>query len=219
MRSRTRSSSRPGAALVSRVRASSSPRPRSSSSGSPSKSCPVFGSRTATTIPTDSASSRPGDEAEDHSRGGVQPLSVLHETEQRPLFGRGGQQAEHGEADEEAIRHVTGCQAQRDIQRVSLRLRESVELVEQRRAELMDPGERQLHLRFRAGDLHHTESRGTIGGVAEQRRLSDARLASEDEEGALTPAHVVPGAGRGLRARWSGQAARAQGRPPFGAKS
>ena len=43
---------------TSRVRASSSASPRSSSSGRPSKSCPVFGSRTATTIATDSASSR-----------------------------------------------------------------------------------------------------------------------------------------------------------------
>ena len=87
-------------------------------------------------------------------------MSVLHETEQRPLLGRGGQQAEHGESDQEPVRDVTGCEAQGDIQRVPLRLRQRVELVEQRRAELMDPGERQLHLRLHARDLHHAESRG-----------------------------------------------------------
>ena len=130
------------------------------------------------------------DEAEDHSRGGVQPLSVLHETEQRPLLGRGRQQAEHGESDQEPVRDVAGCEAQGDIQRVLLRLRQRVELVEQRRAELMDPGERQLHLRLHARDLRHTESRGTTSGVPKQRRLSDARLASDDEDGALTLAHV-----------------------------
>ena len=130
------------------------------------------------------------DEAEDQSRGVVQPLGVLHETEQRPLLGRGGQQAEHGESDQEPVRDVTGCEAQGDVQRVLLRLRQRVELVEQRRAELMDPGERQLHLRLHARDLRHTESRGMTRGVPEQRRLSDARLASDDQNGALTLARL-----------------------------
>jgi hypothetical protein len=63
-------------------------------------------------------------------------------------------------------------------------------LVEHRHAELMDAGERQLHLCFRARDLNHAESRGMVYGVPEQRRLSDARLASDDQHGALTLAHV-----------------------------
>ena len=117
-------------------------------------------------------------------------MSVLHETEQRPLLGRGGQQAEHGQSDEKPVRDVTGCEAQGDLQRVPLRLGERVELVEHRRAELMDPGERQLAFRFRARDLHQAESRGMTGGVVEQGRLSDARLASDDQGGALTPAHT-----------------------------
>ena len=113
-------------------------------------------------------------------------MSVLHETEQRPLLGRGRQQAEHGESDQEPVRDVTRCEAQGDVQRVLLGLRERVELVEHRRTELMDPGERELHLRLHARDLRHTESRGLPSDVPEQRRLSDARLASDDEDGALT---------------------------------
>jgi hypothetical protein len=54
----------------------------------------------------------------------------------------------------------------------------------------MDPGERQRHLRLHARDLHHTESRGTTSGVPEQRRLSDARLAAHDQDGALTLARA-----------------------------
>ena len=46
-------------------------------------------------------------------------MSVLHETEQRPLLGRGRQQAEHGESDQEPVRDVTRCEAQGDVQRVS----------------------------------------------------------------------------------------------------
>jgi hypothetical protein len=67
---------------------------------------------------------------------------------------------------------------------------ERVELVEHRRTELMDPGERELHLRLHARDLRHTESRGLTSGVPEQRRLSDAGLAPHDQDGALTPARV-----------------------------
>ena len=90
-------------------------------------------------------------------------MSVLHETEQRPLLGRGRQQAEHGESDQEPVRDVTRCEAQGDVQRVLLGLRERVELVEHWRTELMDPGERELHLRLHARDLRHTESRGLPG--------------------------------------------------------
>ena len=90
-------------------------------------------------------------------------MGVLHETEQRPLLGCGRQQAEHGESDQEPVRDVTRCEAQGDVQRVLLGLRERVELVEHRRTELMDPGERELHLRLHARDLRHTESRGLPG--------------------------------------------------------
>jgi hypothetical protein len=117
-------------------------------------------------------------------------MSVLHETEQRPLLGRGRQQAEHGESDQEPVRDVTRCEAQGDLQRVLLGPRERVQVVEHRRTQLMDPGERELHLRLHARYLRHAESRGLTGGVPQQRRLSDARLASHDQDGALTPAHV-----------------------------
>jgi 2-methylisocitrate lyase-like PEP mutase family enzyme len=117
-------------------------------------------------------------------------MSVLHETEQRALLGRGRQQAEHGESDQEPVRNVTRCEAQGDVQRVLLGLRERDELVEHRRTELMDPGERELHLRLDSGDPRHTESRGLPGEVPEQRRLSDACLASHDQDGAITFAHL-----------------------------
>ena len=45
------------------------------------------------------------DEAEDLARGGIQPLRVLDEAEQRALLRHGRQQAEHGQSDEEPLRH------------------------------------------------------------------------------------------------------------------
>jgi hypothetical protein len=63
-------------------------------------------------------------------------------------------------------------------------------LIEHGRAELMDPRERQLHLRLHTRDLRHAESRGLTRGIPEQRGLPDARLASHDQDGALTLARV-----------------------------
>jgi hypothetical protein len=54
----------------------------------------------------------------------------------------------------------------------------------------MDAGERELHLRLHTRDLRHPESRGMTSGVPKQRGLPDARLASDDQDAALTLAHV-----------------------------
>ena len=45
-------------------------------------------------------------------------------------------------------------------------------------------------LDLHARDLRHTESGGLTSGVPEQRRLSDARLAPDDQDAALALAHV-----------------------------
>jgi hypothetical protein len=49
---------------------------------------------------------------------------------------------------------------------------------------------RQLHLGLDARDLSDREADGLIGGVAQQRRLADARFATDDEYGALPGARV-----------------------------
>jgi hypothetical protein len=54
----------------------------------------------------------------------------------------------------------------------------------------MHAGERQLHLGLDAGDLRDPKTRSLGGGVAQQRRLSDPRLATDDQDGALTLAHI-----------------------------
>ena len=54
----------------------------------------------------------------------------------------------------------------------------------------MDPGERQLHLRLHARELRDPEAGGLASGVPQQRGLADARLAADDQDLALAPAHV-----------------------------
>ena len=65
------------------------------------------------------------DKSEHLVRSVVQPLRVIHETEQRSLLGDGRQQAEHGQGDEEPVGSGARRQAQRDTQSVPLGLRES----------------------------------------------------------------------------------------------
>ena len=51
----------------------------------------------------------------------------------------------------------------------------------QRRAELVQRRERELHLRLHAGHAQHAEVAGRLDRVLEQRRLADSRFAPQDE--------------------------------------
>ena len=133
----------------------------------------------------------PRDEAEHLRRGGVEPLGVVDEAQQRPLRGHLGQQAERGQRDEEAVGRGAGRQAERDAQGGLLGLGKRVEPAEHRRAELMQPRERQLHLGLDPGDPRDAEARRLPRAVVQERRLADARLAAEDQHRALAAAHVL----------------------------
>ena len=54
----------------------------------------------------------------------VEPLRVVDDADQRLLLGGVGQQAQDGQADQEAIRRRAGAQAERRVQRVALRDRQ-----------------------------------------------------------------------------------------------
>jgi hypothetical protein len=122
--------------------------------------------------------------------GGIQPLRVINQAQQRPLFGNRGHQTEHGHADQERVGDIPGRQPDRNAQRVALRLRKGVDPSEHRRAELMNPRERELHLGFDARDLRDTEPRCLSSGVAQQCGLADAGVATNHQHSALTAAHI-----------------------------
>ncbi|GAA1171530.1 hypothetical protein GCM10009608_04790 [Pseudonocardia alaniniphila] len=80
-------------------------------------------------------------------RGGtVEPLNIIHHTDERLLPRHLRKQPEHSEADQQAARWVAVAQPERGGQRLPLRTREMGQLIQHRRAELVQPGERQLHL-------------------------------------------------------------------------
>ena len=122
----------------------------------------------------------PCDEPEQLVRRLVEPLGVVDDAEQRALLGDAAQEAEHRQSDEEPVGRLARRQAERDGERVPLRSRERVKAVEQRRAELMDPRERQLHLGLGARDLLDAERDRLPGRVPQQRRLADPGLAADD---------------------------------------
>ncbi len=63
----------------------------------------------------------PRHERERLDRHPVKPLRVVDDADERLVLGHIGQQAEDGQADQEAIRRRAGAHAERDVQRVALR--------------------------------------------------------------------------------------------------
>ena len=154
------------------------------------------------------------DEAQDLGRGGIEPLGVIDDAQQRPLGGNLGQQAERGQGDQEAVGSGTGGQAQRDAQSGLLWLWKSIEPVEHRRAELVQRREGQLHLGLDAGDPRDTEARRLPGAMVQEGRLADARLAADDQDGTLAAPDVLQAAGRAPHARRLAPATQGNGARP-----
>jgi hypothetical protein len=99
----------------------------------------------------------------DHLRGSViKPLLIIDHAQHRLLGRRLREQAQHGKADQEPVRNRPGIQAERDTQRGSLRCRDGRQPVKQRRAQLMQRSERQLHLRLNTGHPDHAAVSGAL---------------------------------------------------------
>ena len=78
-------------------------------------------------------------------------------THSRALPGGLRQQAEHREANEERFGAGPRTQPERDVERVALRTRQALTEVKDRRAELLNRGERELHLALDPGRSADTQ--------------------------------------------------------------
>ena len=87
-----------------------------------------------------------GHERERARRRTIEPLRVIDDTQERPLLGSLGQQAEDRQSDQERIRSRSGAQPEGDAKRVALGIRQTLRSVEDRRAQLLKRRERELHL-------------------------------------------------------------------------
>lgn len=85
------------------------------------------------------------------------------------------EQAQHGEANQEPVRHRTLAQPKSDPKRLALRPRQRIKLIENGSAQLVQRRERELHLRLDTADAHDSAVRGPLGQVLQQRRLAKSR--------------------------------------------
>ena len=106
-------------------------------------------------------------------------------------MGSGSHQTERCETDEEAARWIATRKAKRNAEGVRLGLREDVELVEYRGAQLVEARVGQLHFRLHASDPGHPEPAGPASCVAHQSGLADSLVTADDERRTSTLARVI----------------------------
>jgi hypothetical protein len=99
-------------------------------------------------------------------RSPIEPLRVVHHADQGPLLGYLGQQAQHGQTHQEAIRGRTGHEAEGRAERIALRARQVRQVAQHRRAELMNaalaPPAAQSRPRLQIGHTHSRTKQQSI---------------------------------------------------------
>jgi hypothetical protein len=87
-----------------------------------------------------------GHERERARRRTIEPLRVVDDTQERPPLGGLGQQIERRQPDQERTRRRSGTEPEGDVKRVAPGIRQAVRTIEDRRAQLVQRRERELHL-------------------------------------------------------------------------
>ena len=113
-------------------------------------------------------------------RDGIQPLRVIDHAHQRLLLRHVGQQAQHRQSDQEPVRRLPGAHPENRGQRITLRDRQSIEVVQHRRAQLMQAGEGQFQFGVDTGRSCESAARPEpVRQVVQQGCLADAGLAAQ----------------------------------------
>jgi hypothetical protein len=115
----------------------------------------------------------------------IQPLRIVDETHQGFRIARVGQQVQDGQADEKAVRRVTGPQTERRPERIALWTWNALQVIKEGRAELVQAGIRELTLGFDAAGPDDAASGRMPGQIVQQGGLADPRLATQDQHLAL----------------------------------
>ena len=124
------------------------------------------------------------DETQHLRRGLVEPLDVVEEAHERLRLGDVREQAQDREPNEEPVRRRAVVETEGRAQGMSLRCRQPLDAVVERPAQLMKPGECQLHLGLDTRGMHDPAARRVGQDVVEQGGLADAGLAAQDDHAA-----------------------------------
>ncbi len=131
----------------------------------------------------------PSDEGQRLRGNLVEPLRVVHEAEQRLLGRRVGQQAENRETDQEPVRRWPRTQPERRGQSLALRTGKPLDAPEERGAQLVQPGERKLHLGLDACPANDAVVASTLREMVQEGGLADTGLAPQHQDGAAPGLH------------------------------
>jgi len=143
----------------------------------------------------------PRHKSQNLSRNTIEPLGGVHDTHQRVLLRHVRNETQDSQTDQEAIRGVAHLQAKRDPRRIALGNRQMVKAVQQRSAQLVYPGECQLHLRLDPGRSDDPKTRSAFHQQLQQGRLPNTGLAAQHQHTAVSTAstHQQPMQRVGLR--------------------
>ena len=131
-----------------------------------------------------------GDETENLGGCVVEPLRVVDDTDERLLLGYLREERQRGQPHEKAVRRWARAEAEHRGKGVALRIRQVIDSIHHRRAELMKPAVRELHLgldTYRSSDM---PARDSIGHVVEQGALAHTRFATKNDDAASTRKRV-----------------------------
>jgi hypothetical protein len=118
-------------------------------------------------------------------RAAVEPLGVVGDHEHRGTFRKIRQQGEHGDPGQQRVRsNRVRSKAERPQQGLRLPAGKAGGSRQHRPQELMQPGERELRLRFPPGDRQHPHARRPRppGCVRQEHGLAHARLTGNEQD-------------------------------------
>ena len=115
----------------------------------------------------------------------IQPLLVIDHANQGTFPGHLRHQAQHRQAHQKPLGRRPSADPERGPQRIALRHRNLAEMIQERRAQLMQPRERQFHLRLHAHRTGHPAPARPPGQVVQQHGLAHARVTADHQCPAL----------------------------------
>jgi hypothetical protein len=102
------------------------------------------------------------------------------------LLGNLSQQSEHRQPHLEPVRCRAEAKTERDLDGLALRSREALERAKHRPEQLLQPGERELHIGLHARRPSDDASRRLFDELLEQGCLADPRLAADNHDSAAS---------------------------------
>ncbi len=128
----------------------------------------------------------PCDERQRSRRLGIEPMCIVDDAQKGMRRGDLGHEAESRESDHVPVRSLAGSEAERNAQRIGLRLRQCTDRVRHRPAQPLESRVRKVDLTLDAISADDLEPRRRSDQLLQQRGLAHTWLASYHERRAPT---------------------------------